>query len=347
MASSEHGLLLIADITGYTKFVGGVELEHGAAIVADLLGVTVEQLAGVATLAKLEGDAAFCAGREVPSAESLMAALFGCYDAFRRRLRDAAHLTTCTCAACSAMSSLDLKIVVHVGEYLAHRVAGSAELTGSDVILVHRLLKNSVTERGYALFTDAAVQAASLPVGSWGCTPRREDVDDVGAVDVQVLDLHALWDSEQQRAAVVVSESDGKVMTFELPAPPPVVWEWFSDPQKRRQWNQADSIDVDPSAGPSGVGTVNHCVHGKQTVTEEILDWKPFDYCTLRVASPVGKFLMSCVMQPNGGGSLASIRMRPESGGAKKLAFNLAYKAKISKDFQAGMARLAELLSIE
>ena len=37
----EHGALIIADISGYTKFVGGVELEHAADIVADLLGVAV------------------------------------------------------------------------------------------------------------------------------------------------------------------------------------------------------------------------------------------------------------------------------------------------------------------
>lgn len=278
MASTERGPLLIADISGYTKFVGGVELEHGAAIVADLLGVAVEQLAAVATLAKLEGDAAFCAGTSLPSEDGLMAALFGCYDAFRRRLRDAAHLTTCSCAACSAMSSLDLKIVVHSGEYLIHRVAGSSELTGSDVILVHRLLKNSVSERGYALFTDAIVRDAALPVTEWGCRPQQEEVDDVGPVEVHVLDLDAVWQAEQERAAVLVSESDGKVMTFELPAPPPVVWEWFSDPHKRIQWNIADRIDIESSKGPSGVGTVNHCVHGKQTITEEIVDWKPFDW---------------------------------------------------------------------
>ena len=44
---ADRGALIIADISGYAKFVGGVELEHGAAIVADLLSVAVEQLAGV------------------------------------------------------------------------------------------------------------------------------------------------------------------------------------------------------------------------------------------------------------------------------------------------------------
>jgi len=344
MQDRQHGALLIADISGYTKFVGGVELEHAADIVADLLGVAVEQLAGIASLAKLEGDAAFCVSDALPSPDALMAALLGCYDAFRRRLRDASHLTTCTCAACSQMSTLDLKVIVHAGEYVTHRVAGSSEVAGPDVILVHRLLKNSVVERGYALLTDAVVTAAALPIDGWSTDARTEEVDDVGSVGVHVLDLAALWDAEQARTSVIVDGPDARIMTFELPAPASVIWEWFSDPQLRMQWNQADSIDVESSPGPSGVGTVNHCVHGKAKISEEIVDWKPFQYCTLRIASPVGSFLMTCAMEPNDGGTVAQIRIRPEARGLRKVAFGLAYKAKISKDFIAGMARLDSLL---
>lgn len=159
---AERGLLLIADISGYSKFVGGVE--HGAAIVADLLGVAVEQLAGVASLAKVEGDAAFCVSTSIPNGDATMTSLYGCYDAFRRHLRDAQHLTTCTCDACAQMPSLDLKVIVHAGEFVTQRVAGSSEVAGSDVILVHRLLKNSVAKRGYALVTDAALRAVELPL---------------------------------------------------------------------------------------------------------------------------------------------------------------------------------------
>jgi hypothetical protein len=36
-----------------------------------------------------------------------------------------------------------------------------------------------------------------------------------------------------------------------------------------------------------GVGTVNHCVHGKDATVEEILDWRPFDYYTVRSTLPL------------------------------------------------------------
>lgn len=345
---ADRGALIIADISGYTKFVGGVELEHGAAIVADLLSVAVEQLSGVAKLAKLEGDAAFCVATSVPDADAAMTALYGCYDAFRRHLRDAQHLTTCTCDACSQMSSLDLKVVVHVGEYVTQRVAGSTEVAGSDVILVHRLLKNSVAKRGYALVTDAAARAVDLPLERWGYLAQREEVDDVGAVDVHVLDLAELWAAEQERSAVVVPEEGSKVLTYELPGPVPVVWDWMSDPQKRRSWNGADSIDAVDSDGPSGVGTVNHCVHGRAKINEEIVDWKPYNYCTFRNHAPFGTFLFMVNVAPNhDAGTTVQFRMRPEGGGFNSFKFGAAYRLLMKKDMDKGMARLRELITAE
>ena len=338
---ADTGALVIADISGYTKFVGGVELEHGAAIVSDLLGVVVDQLDAIAPLAKLEGDAAFCVSPAVPTADAMMSALYGCYDAFRRRLRDADHLTTCTCDACSQMASLDLKIVVHAGEYLTHRVAGSVEVAGPAVIVVHRLLKNAVSKRGYALVTDDAAMAIHLPLDEWGYAAHREQVDDVGPVDVHVLDLAELWAAEQTRTSVIVSEDDGKVVTYELPGRVSIVWDWMSDPAKRRQWNGADSIDAETSGSPSGVGTVNHCVHGKMQINEEIVDWKPFNYVTFRNHAPFGTFLFMVAFEPTDGGTRVQFRVKPEGG---RLKFAVAYRVGMKPNLDKGMARLAELL---
>jgi hypothetical protein len=40
------------------------------------------------------------------------------YFAFRRRLRDVVHATTCDCNACVLIPSLDLKFFVHSGSYV-------------------------------------------------------------------------------------------------------------------------------------------------------------------------------------------------------------------------------------
>ena len=42
----------------------------------------------------------------------------------------------------------------------------------------------------------------------------------------------------------------------------------------------------DLAAGRRGVGTVNHCVHGKDVTIEEVLDWVPPEYETKRIKTP-------------------------------------------------------------
>ncbi len=116
------------------------------------------------------------------------------------------------------------------------------------------------------------------------------------------------------------------------------------DPGKRPRWNLADRVDVDPAGGPTGVGTQNHCVHGTSTITEEIVDWKPYGYCTLRVGSPLGPFLMTVELDGDADTSRMSVRMRLEAGAVKRLLFKVLFRTKISKDFTAGMERLRILL---
>jgi len=56
--SLERACLAIADVSGYTGYLAGVELDHAQDILADLISTIVEAMAPF-RLAKLEGDAAF------------------------------------------------------------------------------------------------------------------------------------------------------------------------------------------------------------------------------------------------------------------------------------------------
>ena len=55
----EPACLVIADISGYTSYLAGVELDHAQDILADLLDTVVTAFRPTFRLAKLEGDAAF------------------------------------------------------------------------------------------------------------------------------------------------------------------------------------------------------------------------------------------------------------------------------------------------
>lgn len=66
-----NGYLLLADISGYTAFLTGTELEHSHAIVTKLIRST---LVPPLRFVKLEGDAVFCFADAdaFPNAEQLV-----------------------------------------------------------------------------------------------------------------------------------------------------------------------------------------------------------------------------------------------------------------------------------
>ena len=51
--------LVLADISGYTSYLAGVELDYAQDILADLTDAVIRALRPTFRLAKLEGDAAF------------------------------------------------------------------------------------------------------------------------------------------------------------------------------------------------------------------------------------------------------------------------------------------------
>jgi len=300
LSQPEPACLLIADISGYTSYLAGSELDHAQDILADLMTTVVGALRPGFRLAKLEGDAAFAyALTERIDGSALLDGVERTYFAFRRRLRDIAGATSCECNACALMPRLDLKVLVHHGTVIRHRVAGREELVGSDVIVAHRLLKNHVVQRlgtpAYALFSDACVAAMGVDPAALGMTEYRDTYDDLGEVTGWVHDLGAAWAAELERRRVTVAERDaGFVLERIQPAPRDIVWAIMTDPATRPRW-QADVVSIEelPTAPRRGAGTTNHCMHGSYMLVEEILDWRPTDYVTHRTTLPDGLKVLS------------------------------------------------------
>ena len=100
-ATPETGFLVLADLTGYTAYLSGSEIEHAPAIAGDLLETIVGRLEPPFRLAKFEGDAAFLFVEDGRADASLLLdAIEAAYLAFRRRLRSIDQATTCDCNSC-------------------------------------------------------------------------------------------------------------------------------------------------------------------------------------------------------------------------------------------------------
>jgi uncharacterized protein YndB with AHSA1/START domain len=286
---TSQGYLLLADISGYTSYLAGVELDHAQAVLTELLETIVGNFKALLTISKLEGDAVFAyvPAETITRGEILFELVETTYAAFRDRVEGVRRRTTCTCNACRAIPNLDLKFILHQGEYMVQSIAGIHELVGSDVNLVHRLLKNHVGEatgwKAYALITNPALERLGLPCDRNLLYVASETYEHLGEIDTFSLNLAERYQARVAARRVVLEPDDADMLVSEeLAAPPAVVWDWLNDPQRRTQWMVGTVwTALDRPGGRTGAGAQNHCAHGKNEVSREhILDWKPFDYFT-------------------------------------------------------------------
>jgi hypothetical protein len=199
----QTGYLVLADISGYTSFVARTEIEHASMALSYLLETIVEKLDDLLIIAKLEGDAVFAYIEEskLEDCKLLMELIDQAYLAFRDKAAALFSQATCPCRACQALPTLDLKIILHHGDFVVQQVAGIQDLLGTDVNLIHRLLKNGVSEstgwKGYALFTDQALEHMQCKKDAY--FKRCETYEHLGNVYVYCMDMHARY--EQMKGA--------------------------------------------------------------------------------------------------------------------------------------------------
>lgn len=195
--------LLLADISGYTGFMTGVEQEHGVdfsagvpaaySVLGALLDTVIRGVEPDFSLVKLEGDAVFAAApaaRLDAQGDRVLEDLRTMYRAFVDSRTRAIPASDHVCIACPAVAHLDLKVVVHRGQAVRQTVGAGSDLLGPAVTIAHRLLKNTIRSRigahPYLFLTDAAATGLGLPdVG----LDHSEQFSDAGDVSGRIIEL--------------------------------------------------------------------------------------------------------------------------------------------------------------
>jgi uncharacterized protein YndB with AHSA1/START domain len=344
LPKAESACFVIADISGYTHFVSGVELDHAQDIIADIMDTLVRALRPPFRLAKFEGDAAFVyALADKVDGALIQDSIEQAYFAFRKRLRSIKQASSCACQACRRMQSLDVKFVVRHGEFIRRKMSGREELAGRDVILVHRLLKNEVGKafgpRAYALFSDACVRAMGIDPAAQGLQEHAEAIEHIGDTKCWLSDLEEAWKREAETARNLVQRACAYMLIErDFAAPRQVVWDLVTSPQHHTRWQRADGFVENKAQGRRGAGTQNHCLHGKDTVIEDIVDWRPFDYVTLTALLPMPgavKLLFSYTFEDRDDGG-THFEFRIAKPKPKDLPFYERVKPAVLENFSAG-----------
>lgn len=204
MDNTYQAVLLIADISGYTRFMRlhALATSHARQIIARLLRALIDASRPPLQLHRLEGDAVFFYALAADEAELPVVAervrdqIPRLLRAFHREITALAQVKLCVCEACVRVRELKLKQVAHAGEVAFESIHRERELFGIDVVVAHRLLKNSVPADEYVLLTRAVYASIRDFYGqepAW----HREELEGVGEVEA------AVFYSPQLEAALV------------------------------------------------------------------------------------------------------------------------------------------------
>ncbi len=185
---TQNAVIVLADISGYTRFIHlhGVALAHAESIITELLDGIINHTEHPLILNKLEGDAAlfYALSDTNPQAvaESVLRQVNGFFHVFSVRKQEIGLDGLCNCDGCTEVVHLNIKVVLNIGHVVVKKVRKFQEISGTSVIIAHRLLKNSVPLDEYVLLTEAFEQAlGTAPPGGTRVTEQCEGIGPVNA----------------------------------------------------------------------------------------------------------------------------------------------------------------------
>lgn len=219
------GILLVADISGYTNFVRqhARSASHARQIVVRLLKSMIAESGPPLTVGELEGDAVFFYAlgdeQELPLlAKQVNDQIPRFFRAFTKALKVLSTEPRCSCDACSSIESLRLKQVVHTGEVAVEQIDRFEKLFGLAVIVVHRMLKNSVPAREYLMLSEPAFKTFK---GFFDLEPERriEKLEGVGEMPMMVFygdQLQAVQKELEEREGPIPEPSFFEILRWKL-----------------------------------------------------------------------------------------------------------------------------------
>ncbi|HEY0678056.1 MAG TPA: DUF2652 domain-containing protein [Chitinophagaceae bacterium] len=156
-----NATILIPDISGFTEFMTSTELSHSSRAIHMLIDAMLTAIGDEYEVSEIEGDAVLLIKKgPAPPKQEILNICLKIFNAFHFQRKWMEQYTVCPCGACQAITGLSLKFVVHHGPLAEIRVGRFTKQSGTEMIVAHRLLKNSINNNEYLLMTEKLLQQA-------------------------------------------------------------------------------------------------------------------------------------------------------------------------------------------
>lgn len=262
--------ILIPDISGFTEFMTNTELSHGSFAISMLIETIIDAVKDDYEISEIEGDAVLMYKRgPAPSHKEMQDTCLKIFNAFHFRRSWMEQHAVCPCKACAEITHLTLKFVGHHGSVGEIKAGGFTKLSGTDVIVAHRLLKNNVPSHEYLLLTEKLLQHSGEnpdPLLNWSVS--SEHYPSIGKVDYRFALLNEEKTNLPTPPTRPADHSGQLIARFEIPIAVnyrdaymvlmniPERSEWVPSLQKTEQ-----------DASIVFVGSVHRCTFDKYTAT--------------------------------------------------------------------------------
>lgn len=190
--TNKDAVILIPDISGFTKYVATADLEHSQGKVAHLLESILDNNHLNFEVSEIEGDAILFYSLECPhSGEDIIRQCRLMFSAFHQKLNEF-KTTGCKCVSCQGLNELSLKFIIHFGTLGSIMVRDYCKLFGRDLIIAHRLLKNNINSKEYILLTESFIKQFNYHNTDANINVTEVEIEDIGEISLSYVDLLGL-----------------------------------------------------------------------------------------------------------------------------------------------------------
>ncbi len=275
MTNSKSTLIYIPDISGFTNFVNKTEINHSRHIISELLEIIIDSDKFGMSVSEIEGDAVLFFKEDIPLISDLIEQCQQTFINFHNHLRRYDTERICRCGTCETATQLSLKFIIHKGHVEKINIKNHQKLYGSDVILAHMLLKNSILENEYILITDQdELDRSSIEIDKkeWITVKRGSDTyKNFGKYNYSYIPIKNLLKKLVEPSQISFPElgTDKIIIEIAINAPVDLIYENFTNLEKRMEWNENIKEINLHGKSLNKTGSVHTCLVGSYSLDIE------------------------------------------------------------------------------